>query len=364
MIIYSLRRNLFKILIFASILLFGIIGIQPCGNAQGFQDIKLSDDPLILKDRGSFFVGGENVEQTYDELGSFATPGHISVNQMYVEYMIPVDAGEHVPVVMIHGMALTGKTWDTTPDSRMGWYEYFVRNGHPSFVVDQVSRGRSGFNQAIFNNIRVGNIPPDSLPVMRRFSNENVWQNFRIGTKLDSPLADTKFPTEALDEFAKQGVPDLNSTLPSPNPNYRALATLADQLNGAVLISHSQSGAYPLEAALIDEESVKGVVMVEPGGCPSGYFDEEFSVLAQLPMLIMFGDYLDNPTGTGSHTWDGAHDGCLNFLERVNSAGGRVRMMYLPDEGIPGSSHMIMQDINNLEIADMVLQWVNDHIKD
>ena len=45
---------------------------------------------------------------------------------------------------MLHGATLTGKSWETTPDGRMGWDEYFVRKGHPVYVPDQVGRGRSG----------------------------------------------------------------------------------------------------------------------------------------------------------------------------------------------------------------------------
>ena len=74
--------------------------------------------------------------------------GHITVNQMYVRYMVPQGGDRNVPVVMVHGATLTGKSWETTPDGRMGWDEYFVRKGHPVYVPDQVGRGRSGFNQA------------------------------------------------------------------------------------------------------------------------------------------------------------------------------------------------------------------------
>ncbi|WP_250528266.1 hypothetical protein [Caballeronia sp. GAWG2-1] len=89
-------------------------------------DIPSSESPLILESRGSFFVGGEQVERTAVEIGSFGPDDRITVNQMYVEYMVPHGASK-VPVVMIHGATLSGKTYDTTPDGRMGWYEYFVR---------------------------------------------------------------------------------------------------------------------------------------------------------------------------------------------------------------------------------------------
>jgi hypothetical protein len=34
-----------------------------------------------------------------------------------------------------------------------------------------------------------------------------------------------------------------------------------------------------------------------------------------------------------------------------------------PDRGIRGNSHMIMQDKNSLQIADMVLQWIDEHVR-
>ena len=57
--------------------------------AQALKDVQTSDTPLVLKAQGSFFVGGEKVEQTQGELGDLGPGGHITVNQMYVRYMVP-----------------------------------------------------------------------------------------------------------------------------------------------------------------------------------------------------------------------------------------------------------------------------------
>ncbi len=129
--------------------------------------------PLVLKAQGSFFVGGEKADETQAELGNLGPGGHITVNQMYVRYMVPQGGDGNVPVVMVHGATLTGKSWETTPDGRMGWDEYFVRKGHPVYVPDQVGRGRSGFNQAVFNDVRAGTVPPASQPAWLRFSDES-----------------------------------------------------------------------------------------------------------------------------------------------------------------------------------------------
>ena len=37
-------------------------------------------------------------------------------------------------------------------------------------------------------------------------------------------------------------------------------------------------------------------------------------------------------------------------------------MLNPPDRGIHGNSHMIMQDENNLQIADLILQWIDEHV--
>jgi len=35
----------------------------------------------------------------------------------------------------------------------------------------------------------------------------------------------------------------------------------------------------------------------------------------------------------------------------------------LPGHNIPGNSHMLMQDRNNLQIADLILKWINENIE-
>ena len=214
--------------------LAGVLGPAAGLEAQALKDVQTPATPLVLKAQGSFFVGGEKSDQTDVELGNLGPAGHITVNQMYVRYMVPQDGAGKVPVVMVHGATLTGKSWETTPDGRMGWDEYFVRKRHPVYVPDQVGRGRSGFNQAVFNNVRAGRAPAADQPAMLRFGDEIVWPNFRFGSKPGAPFPDSQFPVGAVDELAKQGMPDLSRLLPTPNPTFKALSDLATQLKGAV----------------------------------------------------------------------------------------------------------------------------------
>ena len=348
------------LLVLATGMIAGILATSITAKAQAIKDLQWSKSPLVLKAQGSFFVGGETVEQTQIELGSFGPAGHITVNRMYVRYMIPQQRDRRVPVVMIHGMTHTGKAWETTPDGRMGWDEYFVRKGHAVYVPDQISRGRSGFNQAVFNNVRAGLAPPNALPPMWRFSDEVSWPDFRFGLRNGTPFPAGRFPISALPELSKQSIPDLSLALPTPNPNSKALSELAAHLNGAVLISHSQSGSFPLEAALVNSAGIRAMVLVEPGGCPASYTETQITTLAKLPIVIIFGDYLDTPTGIPNFSWQTSFEGCKAFIARVNTAGGEAKMLHLPDQGIRGNSHMIMQDKNNLQIADMILKWIDD----
>ena len=160
----SQRFGVCRLVILFSATAAGVFGTAVDVMAQALKDVQTPDTPLVLKAQGSFFVGGDKAEQTQVELGDLGPGGHIAVNQMYVRYMVPQGGDGNVPVVMVHGATLTGKSWETTPDGRMGWDEYFVRKGHPVYVPDQVGRGRSGFNQAVFNNVRAGSTPAANLP--------------------------------------------------------------------------------------------------------------------------------------------------------------------------------------------------------
>jgi len=340
-----------------------VLGTAIGAEAQALKEVQTPDTLLVLKAQGSFFVGGDKTDQTDVELGNLGPAGHIAVNQMYVRFMVPQDGADNVPVVMVHGATLTGKSWETTPDGRMGWDEYFVRKGHPVYVPDQVGRGRSGFNQAVFNNVRAGKAAAADQPALFRFSDEVVWPNFRFGLKPGVPFLDSQFPASAVDELAKQGVPDVSRLLPTPNPTFKALTDLATQLRGAVLMGHSQSGAFPLEAALLNPAASRALVLVEPGRCPDTYTAEQIKVLATVPILAVFGDHRDTPTGISIRpSWQLSFEGCQALLGRIKAAGGDTRMLNPADQGIRGNSHMIMQDKNNQQIADLILQWIDAHV--
>jgi hypothetical protein len=319
-----------------------------------------NNKPLVLSEQGSFFVGGET--KSVPNAPPNTEPADVTINQMYVQFQKPVNPAQHVPVVMVHGCCLSSKTWETTPDGRMGWSEYFVRKNRSVYLADQVSRARSGFDASIINSVKAGATPPSQLPNVLMASHQTSWTLFRFGPTFNTAFPDEQFPVAAADELYKQMIPDVNALLPTPNPTFKNMAALAVQLKGAVLIGHSESGFFPEEAALTDPTGVKGIVSIEMA-CTTNMTPQQLGIMAKIPILVMFGDHLGDLQGRFATLWTNNFDTCQKFVQQVNAAGGDAQLMHLPKLGIKGNSHMLMQDKNNLQLADLILTWIDQKVE-
>jgi pimeloyl-ACP methyl ester carboxylesterase len=318
--------------------------------------------PLVIASQGSFFVGGEKKSNTPPPggRGALLAAGDITVNQMYVQYQIPPRGDRHLPVVMVHGCCLSSKTWETTPDGRMGWDEYFVRRERAVYLADQVSRARSGFDASAINAVKAGAQPASALPNIIAATHQVAWTVFRFGPTYGKTFPDGQFPVEAVDELYKQMIPDLNALLPNPNPTWKNMAALAVQLNGAILMGHSESGFFPQQAALLNPSGIRGMISIEMP-CPD-LSAEQIATLAKIPTLVMFGDHLGDVQG-GPANWAQSLESCNTYVKKVKDAGGDAVMMYLPQMGIKGNSHMLMQDRNSLQLADLIIDWIDRHVE-
>lgn len=76
-----------------------------------------------------------------------------------------------------------------------------------------------------------------------------------------------------------------------------------------------------------------------------------------LPILVVWGDYVDL-----SPRWAPRLKGCRAFVTAVNAVGGKAELLVLPEKGIHGNSHMLMQDNNSLQIAGMLDSWIQQHV--
>jgi pimeloyl-ACP methyl ester carboxylesterase len=306
--------------------------------------------PLVIAEQGIFFVGG-------DVIYNRPTDGEdVTVNQMYVQYQVP-DGKTRVPVVFTHGCCLSSASWQTTPDGRPGWDEFFLRKGHTVYLTDQSGRGRSGFDATPFNMVQMGLMDPSQQPAILHASHQRGWDAFRFGAHINEPFAGLRFPINHVDELYKQMIPDINSGLPNPTPTYKNLADLAVKGGGVVLVGHSQSGRFPIEAALVNPQGVKGIVAIE--GTDRAFTDSEIDVLKNIPILVVWGDYLE----LGPQRWRDRFAFYTAFVDRINAAGGNAKMMHLPEMGIKGNSHMLMQDNNSDKIAGMIDDWIKDNVE-
>jgi hypothetical protein len=311
---------------------------------------------LQIESQGSFFVGGKSIQsKTLSTLPAYAASGTVTIEQMYVRFQIPTGA-KRVPITMIHGCCLTGKTWETTPDGRMGWDEFFLRKGHPVYVADQVSRGRSAANATLITAVKAGQVAGADTPPVFMAGQEAAWAIFRFGAEFPNVYPGMLFPLTAIDEFWKQMVPDWIAALPTPNPTVVRMNELAAKLDGTVLMSHSQSGIYPFQSAAASNKGIAAIISIEPGACPSATGD--LTPYLKMPIMVLWGDYVDQ-----SPRWAPRLKACREFAAATTLAGGRVQNIVLPEIGVKGNSHMLMQDSNSLVVAQYLWEWIDKQVK-
>jgi hypothetical protein len=125
-------------------------------------------------------------------------------------------------------------------------------------------------------------------------------------------------------------------------------------------MGHSQSSDFPLRAVLTNPAGIKGAIFLEttvPTRCLQ-FTDQEIAKLAAVPILFEFNDHLDQqPTGVLA-----SFNNCKALVDKINAAGGDATMLHPAELGIHGNSHMVMLDKNNLQIADLILKWIDEHV--
>ena len=313
--------------------------------------------PIALKSMGSFHIGGREVTITGKPVREVVfTPGGVpakvdsngvyQVEQMYVQYFIPQDQRGALPLLMWHGGGLSGVTYETTPDGREGWLNYFIKKGWAVYNSDAVERGRSGW--AMYPDVFKGE------PIF--LTKEDPFMRFRIGDGPGSYNSDpakmrlkpgSQFPAEGYHNFTRQGVPRWTTT---DDAIIRAYTELVDRVCPCVVLIHSQSGSFGQKVAQARPDKVKALVMVEPAGLGD---PKLIGNLKNTPILAVYGDYIEEDA-----RWPTIRGNQLKFLEQVKAAGGRYDVVNLPQIGIKGNSQMIMMDKNSDQVADVIQQWL------
>ena len=316
-----------------------------------------AQSPLALRDMGSFHVGGREVTITGKPVKEVLfTPGGVPakvdlngtylVESMYVQYFLPANRRGEVPLLMWHGGGLTGVTYETTPDGREGWLNWFVKKGWDVYNSDGVERGRAGW--AMYPDIFTSE--PLFLP------KGDPYERFRIGggagTWNADPakrklLAGSQFPVEGYDNFVRQVVPRWTTTDDAAIAAYTALV---DRVCPCVILFHSQAGQFGFKVAQARPDKVRALIAVEPAGAGDPKLAER---LKGIPTLFVYGDYIEQDA-----RWPAIRRNGVTFGDAIRDAGGKVEVLDLPKAGIRGNSHMLMMDRNNLEVATLIQQWL------
>ncbi len=113
-------------------------------------------------------------------------------------------------------------------------------------------------------------------------------------------------------------------------------------------------GRAGLQAAAQRPDLVRGVVVVEPVGCPSNAEHPFFET--DLPFLAVYGNFIEERNQTGRL---GA---CRSTAEILSDRGVPASVLVLPEIGIEGNSHLMMQDDDNHVIAEKIAGWITEHV--
>ena len=345
-----------------------------------------NDPPLVIKEQGVFFVGGQYDNPANPRLGRM-------FGQMYVHFQIPENSGQKkFPVIMIHGGGQQDTSFTGTPDDRSGWAYYFLRRGWPVYTVDQPGRGRAPYNNAAYG---ARTAPPNVTNIENQFTapeRVNLWPQAHLHTQWPGTglHGDPTFDQFFASQFSGM------AALPQENFTTKALVALLDKIGPAVLLTHSQSGPHGWTTADARPNLVKAIIAVEPNGPPfyneaNNNIDRPYGIsripltfsppvtdpsqisivqqaapegpglfacwrqtdparqlpnLAKIPIVVV----------TSEASFRAQYDHCTS--EFLTQAGVKNEHLRLETVGIHGNGHMMMLEKNNGDIANVLIDWL------
>lgn len=236
--------------------------------------------------------------------------------------------------------------------------------GFSVYVIDQPRRGRAARST---QPVTVAAAPDEQtwFGIFRL----GVWPNFYPN------VAFSRDP-RALDQFFRQSVP--NTAPYDVGVNTAAVSALLDRIGPGVLVTHSQSGTLGWRTA-IRNANIRAIASYEPGGdflfpegeAPSLPFGAhtftpptiplgEFMQLTKVPIIVYYGDNIPEQPSTnpGEEQWRVFRAVARAWRDAVNRRGGDVTLVDLPSIGIRGNTHFPMSDLNNVDIANHLSQFL------
>jgi hypothetical protein len=323
--------------------------------------------PLAIEQQGSFAVGGSVRTEpgTFDPKNPGEPAGQtFSGDHAYVFYQVPVDA-RPLPIVMWHGGFQFSKTWETTPDGREGFQTLFLRRRFATFLLNQPRRGNAG-RSMIESTVRP---VPDEQMWFNQFR-IGLWPDYYEGVQFDrSP--------ETLNQYFRSMTPNTGPF--ELDVVSSAVSALFDRIGPGILLTHSQSGG-PGWLTAIRNANIRTIISFEPGSSfvfPEGEAPspmpssagplealsvplDDFLNLTRIPIVVYYGDNIPHePTAIpGRDSWRVRLAMAHLWAETINRYGGDACIVQLPNIGIFGNTHFPFSDLNNVQIADLVSEFL------
>lgn len=338
---------------------------------------------------GYFYAGGRYVGDAGRQVMQGAT---------YVEVLRPRQVTRPYPLVLFHGAAQTGTNWLGTPDGRSGWAQYFLEHGCIVYIVDQPARGRSAWHPGVDGQVR--NFSAPFLEKLFTASSElGSWPQAKKHTQWPGKgrMGDLVF-----DAFYATQVEFLASNVETQKLMQDAGAALLDRIGPAILLTHSQAGAFGWLIADVRPKLVKGIIAIEPLGPPFqdavlrdakarpwGLTDIALTYDPPLKdpaaLAIVQQDKPDAPDlarcwlqreparklsnltdipimmAVSEASYHAVYDHCT--AQYLTQAGAHVDLVRLEQQGITGNGHMMMLEKNNLDVARVLADWADKSVK-
>jgi hypothetical protein len=103
--------------------------------------------------------------------------------------------------------------------------------------------------------------------------------------------------------------------------------------------------------------------IVTPTGTTAGYgvSPTDFERLTRIPIQLVYGDSI--PTETSPNPGLDLHYRSFAmaalFVDAVNRHGGDASILHLPDVGVFGNTHFAFADLNNVQVADLLSEYLH-----
>jgi len=349
----------------ASALLLVSAGITGSPDAMAAEAAKPA--PLVIQEQGSFAVGGTIIQNPgiFDPYKPASPAGQtFRGDHAYAFYQIP-PGPRKLPLVLWHGAGQFSKTWETTADGREGYQNIFLRRGFGVYVIDQPRRGDAGRSM-----VQSTITPTPDEQLWFGMFRIGLWPNYFPGVQF------SKDP-EALNQYFRSMTPN---TGPFDVPVITdAVSALFDKIGPGILVTHSQSGG-PGWVTAMKNAKVRAIVAYEPGSgfvFPEGEMPSpmpsamgplegvavplpDFVQLTKIPIVIYYGDNIpEQPTASPTEdNWRVRLAMARLWRDAVNRHGGDVTLVHLPEIGIRGNTHFPFSDLNNVQIADLMSEFL------